>query len=405
LSNVDVPQDEQAGTTYGELVWRQFRRRGRAVFGLWIVGFLFVLAVFASFIAGNKALVMHKAGTLSFPVLSHLQHQDIFLLLAFFGIVARWVLGRWVLPGKTLPMRMKRRRWTWAIAIAVLGITLGDIAWHTLKSNPRRSIHAPVGLDVDREKGEWAVMPPIPWDYGFTDPDPDIEWPEGPSARHWLGVDDTARDVFSRMIHGARVSLFVGFVSVGIASAIGIVFGSLAGFFRGWVDIVIMRLVEIMMCFPTFFLLLAILAFLPRSIFVIMAVLGVTAWPGTARLIRAEFFKQSGLDYTTAGRALGLSNMRIMFRHLLPNALTPVLVTATFGIAGAILAETALTFLGLGVGADTPSWGEILAEGKSSPLDRWHLVVLPGIAIFINVLAYNLVGDGLRDAIDPRLKV
>jgi peptide/nickel transport system permease protein len=235
----------------------------------------------------------------------------------------------------------------------------------------------------------------------------DIEatWPSLQAQNHPLGVDDVGRDVLARLIHGTRVSMAVGFISVGISMVIGVVLGALAGYFRGAVDAVIMRIVEVVLCFPTIFLILMLLAFLPRSVFMVMVVIGLTSWTSATRLIRGEFFKQREMEYAMAGRALGMSPWRLMFRHILPNSVGPVLVVATFGVASAILLESVLTFLGLGAGPETPSWGEMLSQGRENTLGRWFLVVFPGVAIFVNVLAFNLVGDGLRDAIDPRLRV
>lgn len=227
---------------------------------------------------------------------------------------------------------------------------------------------------------------------------------EGPSREHLLGTDDRGRDVLSRLIWGTRISMSVGFVAVGVAILIGVVGGAAAGFYGGKVDALVMRMIEVMMCFPSLILILALIAYLPRSIWIIMVVIGITASPDVARLVRGEFLKLRNSDFATAAQATGLSDLRIMFRHLLPNALGPVLVNATFGIAGAILAETALSFLGLGVPPPTASWGEILSQSKRYVDFAWWLVMFPGMAIFLTVTAFNLVGEGLRDAMDPRLR-
>ena len=225
-----------------------------------------------------------------------------------------------------------------------------------------------------------------------------------PSLAHPLGTDDLGRSVLVRLLYGARISLLVGFVAVGIPCLIGIFLGALAGFYGGWVDTLIMRFVDIMLCFPTFFLILAVIAFLNPSIWNIMIVIGVTSWMGVARLIRAEFLSLRERDFVQAAIALGASDMRLIFRHILPNALSPVLVTATLGVAGAILTESALSFLGIGVQPPTPSWGNMLITGKQTLGSAWWLSVFPGLAILITVLGYNLLGEGIRDALDPRLK-
>lgn len=224
-----------------------------------------------------------------------------------------------------------------------------------------------------------------------------------PSADHWFGTDELGRDVFTRVIYGARISLKVGFVSVGIAVAIGVVLGLVSGFYGGVIDTVIMRFVDIMLCFPTFFLILAVIAFLEPSIWYIMAIIGLTGWMGVARLVRAEVLSLRERDFILAARALGASDARIIFRHILPNALSPVLVSATLGVAGAILTESALSFLGIGVQPPTPSWGNILTSGKDYIEFGWWLSLFPGLAILVTVLAYNLLGEGIRDSLDPRL--
>ncbi|MGO9372928.1 MAG: ABC transporter permease, partial [Syntrophobacteraceae bacterium] len=229
-----------------------------------------------------------------------------------------------------------------------------------------------------------------------------LEYLAPPDARHWFGTDDSGRDVLSRMIYGARISLSVGFVAVGIALIIGIWLGALAGYFGGLTDIVISRAIEIMLTIPTFFLIIAIIAFLPPSIYNIMVIIGLTGWMGVARFVRAEFLKLKQLDFITALRALGASNKRIIFMHMLPNAMAPVLVSAVFGIAGAILTESSLSFLGFGVPPPTPSWGDILSQSRDYIEFAWWLTVFPGFAIFMSITAYNLVGEGLRDAMDPR---
>lgn len=225
-----------------------------------------------------------------------------------------------------------------------------------------------------------------------------------PSVDHPFGTDDLGRDVLSRMIYGSRVSLQVGLVSAGIATIIGVILGALAGYYGGWVDSGIMRFTDMMLCFPTFFLILAVIALLDPSIINIMAVIGLTSWMGVARLVRAEFLSLKEREYVLAARSLGVGDRRIIFRHILPNAMAPVLVAATLGVAGAILTESGLSFLGLGVQAPDPSWGNILGQGKSYIQLGWWLSLFPGLAILITVLGYNLLGEGIRDAMDPRLR-
>ncbi|MRR16315.1 MAG: ABC transporter permease [Deltaproteobacteria bacterium] len=225
-----------------------------------------------------------------------------------------------------------------------------------------------------------------------------------PSGNHWFGTDQLGRDVLSRMIWGARISLKVGFVATGLAILIGMVLGAVAGYYGGWIDAVIMRFVDIMLCFPAFFLILAVIAFLEPSIWNIMIVIGLTGWMGVTRLVRADFISLRERDFVTAARSIGANDARIIFIHILPNALASILVSATLGIAGAILTESALSFLGIGVQPPTPSWGNILTAGKDNIDIAWWLSFYPGLAILITVVGYNLLGEGIRDASDPRLK-
>jgi peptide/nickel transport system permease protein len=225
-----------------------------------------------------------------------------------------------------------------------------------------------------------------------------------PSIEHWFGTDQLGRDVLSRMIWGARISLKVGFVATGVAIIIGTILGAISGYYGGWVDAIIMRFVDIMLCFPTFFLILAVIAFLEPSIWNIMIIIGLTGWMGVTRLVRADFISLRERDFVRAARVIGAGDLRIIFLHILPNAMASILVAATLGIAGAILTESALSFLGIGVQPPTPSWGNILTAGKDNIDIAWWLSLYPGLAILITVVGYNLLGEGIRDLLDPRLK-
>jgi peptide/nickel transport system permease protein len=248
-----------------------------------------------------------------------------------------------------------------------------------------------------------ALLAPgiAPWDPNRPDVRKILD---APSKAHPLGTDQLGRDVLSRMLYGARVSLAVGFVSVGIATLIGIALGAAAGYHGGTIDALVMRLVDLMLVFPRLFLLLAVLAFLRPSIWTIMAVIGLTGWMSVARLVRAEFLSLKEREFVLWSQSIGASSFRTIWRHILPNAIGPVLVAMTLGIPAAILTESGLSFLGLGVQPPHATWGNILNEGKDAIEIGWWLSAYPGLAILVTVLSYNLLGEGIRDALDPRLR-
>jgi len=223
-----------------------------------------------------------------------------------------------------------------------------------------------------------------------------------PSFEHPLGTDTLGRDLFSRISYASRIALLIGFIAVGLAAVLGVFLGSIAGYFGGRMDSIMMRFTDIMLCFPAFFLILAVVAMVGPSIYNIMVVIGLTGWMGIARLIRAEILSLKTRDYVSASRALGASNFFIITRHLIPNAIGPVLVSFVFGVAGAILTEAGLSFLGLGVQPPSPSWGNILMEGKAVLGVGWWVILFPGLAILVTVLAFNLLGEGLRDMLNPK---
>lgn len=391
-------RDKNWGISYGELVWREFAKSKFNLFWLGVILFLFVIAVLAPFIANDKPFIIRVAGEMCYPLFADLHAADYAVFWAAVLAVVQFVLmqrnRRRVDP--SVRGHVLSRQFMVAGLLLIFGVTAIFIFV------PKRLDATDYKSMVASGEASGAVFAPVPFGYARTE----LRVREqGPSGVHWLGTDDVGSDVLSRLIHGSRISLSVGFVAVGISSIIGIAVGAVLGYFGGKVDFVGMRIVEIMMAIPTFFLIITIVAFFPRSLFNIMIIIGITSWTGDARFIRAEFFKLRGQDFVQAAVAQGLPLRSILFRHMLPNGIAPVLVSATFGIAGAIFIEAALSFLGFGVAPPTPSWGQMLSLGVStSGRFLWWLSIFPGLAIFFTVLAYNLVGEALRDAIDPRLR-
>lgn len=343
---------------YWAAVWRKFRRKKLPTAALIYVVTIGVLAFLSPLIVGAKPIVCKYKGRLYFPCVGYYRpnwENPIF--------VADKFRNRYYESLKTKDPN------SWAI-------------WPLIYQDPLRRIRA----------DEWPGQP---------------ENPKGkdgdPNRYNLMGTTVTGSDVFAQMLHGTQSALLVGFVSMGIASCIGITLGALAGYLGGWADTLLSRLTEIVMCIPTLVLILFVVSLIDKpTIWHIMVIIGVTGWTGISRLARAEFLKLRNLEYVTAARALGVSELRIMFRHILPNALAPVLVPITFGIASAILLENALRFLGLG-DPSSASWGKLLNEGQRN-LEMWWLIAFPGAAIFLTVMAYNLIGEGLQEATDPRLQ-
>jgi peptide/nickel transport system permease protein len=318
--------------------------------------------------------------------------------IAFAGVV---VPGAVILALPTSRASGDRRLRPWAARLLLVGLFVAGLLAVLLRAPETRPSKIWRGTGATQTGA--MVFPPIPFHpTGVGDPDVLPRVYKKPDARNLLGCDKNGYDVLARILFGTRISLTIGLVGVSIYVLIGTVFGSLAGYYGGKVDLLVSRLLEVMICFPTLFLLLTIIAvFESRSIFLIMAAIGLVGWPGVARLVRGEFLRQRNLDYVTAAVAQGLRQRRVIFRHVLPNCLGPVLVSASFGIAGAILTESGLAFLGLG-DSNAVSWGLMLTDGRTSQL--WHLILVPGFAIFFVVTVFNLLGDGLRDALDPKLR-
>ena len=390
------------------MVWRQFKRDRFAVCGLALIVFLFAVAIFAPLLANGKPILLRANGTLKAPllreILSPSDTPELFLEKLFnfalvFTVATVSIFVPVMLILKTLGKATRRNG---LIAISALA-ALCVLPFFLIQSKVDKTDYRAMISENADDPSMWAVFPPLR--YGPFDQESGAAF-QKPDRTHLLGTDRVGRDVLARIIHGARVSLSVGFLAMGVAVLIGIVIGSVSAYHGGAVDLVLQRVVEIVICFPSFLLILTIMAFLEkRSIFNVMLVIGLTGWTGVARLVRGQMLVEKEKDYVTAARALGVGWVRIIFRHLLPNSVAPVLVAATFGVAGAILIETGLSFLGFGVQPPTASWGELLNQAQTWPTGYWWLTTWPGVMIFMTVTVYNLVGEGLRDALDPRLKV
>ena len=395
------------------LVRRELEKNRVAVWGLRAIALLVVLAIGAPLLSSNQPFLYRDARGLSSPWLYSLFDRlvyensvDVFfnLLLVCAGPFA----VAYFIAKRRFGTRFSRVRGRLFAVMALIHLAsflaVAPKQWGPF-DNPlsysRGVVNYRTEVEARTAKGErpFAIFPLRSYSYRETDPTRSVL---APGAAHWLGTDTEGRDVFARMLYGIRISLTIGVVAVAIYVAIGIVLGALAGYFGGAVDVAVSRLIEVMICFPTFFLILTLAALIrDRSIFHVMLIIGITSWTGVARLVRAEFLKHKSLEYTQAARALGIPTWRVLFVHILPNAIAPVLVSATFGIAAAILVESSLSFLGIG-DLSVPSWGETLNAGRVE--GKLWLILAPGVAIFFVVTVFNLVGEGLRDALDPKLR-
>ncbi|MDQ5909354.1 MAG: peptide/nickel transport system permease protein [Pseudomonadota bacterium] len=376
-------------------IWRKTWQGPGVGLGFAWIAILVLMGIFAPFLANSMPLLMSKNGEISVPVLDYLSREDWFVLAMF-------VLA--VLLALTPSSTGKR------VLIFVAGTVLVALTVNTLVKPPvlvdYDLFRAPAYTDVD-----WRVMPPIPYSPQDSLRSFDKTGLESPLASkalaqgriHLMGTEENGTDVFSRMIHASRIALSIGLIATGIALVIGVILGGLMGYFSGVVDLLGMRLVEIFESIPTLFLLLTFVAFFGNSrLYMMMVIIGVTNWSGYARYIRAEFLKLRKQNYVEAAIASGLPLSSILFRHMLPNGMAPLLVGVSFGVASAILAEATLSFLGLGP-LDTPSWGQMLNQAVKSSTFNWWMAAFPGGAIFLTVFAYSLIGEAFRDAIDPQL--
>lgn len=324
------------------------------------VAALMLVALLAPAIAGTKPLVCRYKGNLYFPAMGYYNRT--------------WenpIFAKDRFRGRYYENLKSKDPESWAV-------------WPLVYQDPYRRVR----------EGEWPGQPANPSGRDGK-----------PSKYNWLGTNQQGFDVFASMVHGAQTAVSVGFISMGIAATIGITLGAMAGYFGRWVDVLLSRVIEVVMCIPSLVLILALVALLDRvSNFHLMVIVGLTHWTGIARLTRAEFMKLKQMEFIAAARSMGAGSTRIMFVHLLRNSLAPVLVPITFGIANAILIESGLSYLGFGASPPNPSWGTLLSAGRRSIEDMWWLILFPGAAIFLTVLAYNLIGEGLQEATDPRLR-
>ena len=452
--------------TYGQIVWGQFKKYKVSYFSMYGVLGLFVIAMISPLIALNVPIYLYVPGGvgpeqiqgISFPWFIALFDQNFFnsgvdIFFNFLLFFVPLAVGTWMVSDhlSVAPTKGYATPTPFYAGIGVLGLAMVFLA---VALNGVLSLHFVVTLilvaltgfgtyhlsyEADRTRRRsvflmaatvlGAIGFVMVYYHGFRQPYVDYqalrELDDGivalfpllehsyrdvnlmatsapPSMEHLLGTDAIGRDVFTRILYGTRISLTIGVVAVGIYATIGIILGSLAGYFGGRVDALILRLIEIMMCFPVIFLLLTLAGFIEEaSVFHIMLIIGLTGWTGIARLVRGEFLRLRNQDFVQAAVALGFSQPRIIFRHVMPNAIQPVYVAATFGIAGAILIEATLAFLGVGP-PDVPSWGQILTSGRNT--QNMTMILASGFAIFIVISLLNLIGEGLRDATDPKLR-
>jgi len=360
--------------------------------GLGWIGVIAFFAVFAPFLANSHPYLMKSEGRISSPLLQYLTPADVIILVIFITACALIYLKRALIFN----------------VVALLAVLLlASIVSYSLVKPPQIEVYEKYREQQRAGQVEWMITAPIPYsakdylrDFGETG----MRAPLADTDHtHWFGTEQSGADVLSRMIHACRIALGIGFVATGIAMVIGIILGGLMGYFSGIVDMLGMRLVEIFEAIPTLFLLLTFVAFFGSSLYLMMVIIGITSWPGYARFVRAEFLKLRKMDYVQSAIACGLPLRSILFRHMLPNGIAPVLVATSFGVASAILLEATLSFLGLGL-VDNPSWGQMLYQAVQSASFFWWMAFFPGGAIFFTVFAYNLMGEAMRDAIDPYLK-
>jgi peptide/nickel transport system permease protein len=459
--NARIETLQNTGEGYAARIWRHFQADSFARNGLRIIIMLFVAAALAPFLANSHAIVRISDGQVTFPVFRSLEAIEWRFLLylpmaCLFFLMRRSFLRfpRFDLASLTLlcilawlvavvmPIHFSlsgvtayqgeatSNFWTFSVDVGrgfwilvIYGLLLFFVTrrsdkflrWPQLNLTfiPLLVIIVELALAFwhpindptnDRDRGaSFKLMPLIPYSPIESSKDQYM----APSIKHWCGTDETGRDVAARMLHGARTSLAIGFVAQSVALIVGTTLGGLAGYYRSWLDIGLSRVMEVVDSIPQLLLILVVIGLFDtqNNMFYIMVVIGLTNWTGLARLVRGEFLRIGSQQFPQAARALGANDLRVILHHLLPNSLGPILVSSTFGVASAILIESSLSFLGFGMQAPTPSWGDLLSEARQVIDFAWWLAFFPGLAILITIMSYNFVGEGLRDAVDPRLKV
>jgi len=389
MNSPTVPEDGMDQSFSAKVIRDVFSNIGAKLGLVWIV-IMIISAVFAPIISNSHPFLMVVDGTFSSPMATHLTWIDVALLSSFFSGILIW-------------LSLKRVEGWKRICLIILASILISLVSSLSVSSPKAVIYDQYREGLSSGEIESAYFAPIP--YSPTDRLRDDPSPlKAPSAKHFLGTDEDGADVLSRMIYGSRIALGIGLVATFTSLIIGVLYGGVMGFYSGWVDIIMMRFLEIFESIPSLFLILTVVAFFGRNIYLIMLIIGLTGWPGYARFLRAEFLKLRQQDFVQAAEASGLSLGSILFRHMLPNGIAPLLVLSSFGMASAILVEATLSFLGLGA-IDQPSWAAMLnqAVGPGGSIAIW-MATFPGLAIFLTLFAYTLIGEALRDAIDPRLQ-
>lgn len=385
--------------SYWSVVWSQLKKNKMALYGLGAIVFLFLLAIYSPLIAFDVPFSYTIDGVTDCPYFKELFNRNRFenSVDIFFNIIMV-LLPLYAIAFSLLKKRMgavKLILWICLVQVLIYG---------AVSLNPTTTTYRVYKTEIQSaiDAGKKVSVVHTPIYFSYREIDQGKQHPQPPSSLHILGTDAEGRDVFTRMLYGTRISMTIGVVAVSIYMFIGIILGAIAGYFGGALDIWISRIIEVVICFPTFFLILTLAAFIEkRTIFHVMILIGVVSWTGVARLVRGEFLRQRDMDYVQAAIALGISRFKIIFSHILPNAMGPILVSATFGIASAILTESGLSFLGLG-DPTAPSWGGILNVGRQQ--GKLWLIMAPGVAIFFVVSVFNLVGEAIRDAMDPRLR-